>query len=459
MFKPRARRNIVMTEGPLWSSTLLFALPLMFSGLLQLFFNAADTIVVGRFAGQEALAAVGSVGSLNALLVNVFLGLSIGANVIVARSIGAGDYEKVHSAVHTSITLSVFCGVFLAFLGYFAAQPLLLLMGTPEDVIDLAVLYVRIIFIGMPIQMLYNFSAAILRAVGDTKRPLYFLTAAGIVNVLLNLLFVIVLKMSVAGVALATVLSHVVSTTLVVRSLLTRNDEVRMDPHKLHIDRRLLGQIVRIGLPSGIQSSMFSISNILIQSSINSFGTVAMAGCAAANNLCSFIYQAVGAFQNAATTFTGQNMGARKPRRVMKTQTVCQLWCLLFTGVLGAGNLIFGEELLSLYNTDPEVIRWGMQRIIPANAPYFLMGIHSVFSGGLRGMGYSFLPMCISLAGICLIRVVWLATAFRAYPTLICLMTSHPVSWIVTSLFMGFFFFFFYNRLKKQHSETELAAE
>ena len=459
MFKSRTHRDIVMTEGSLWRSTLLFAMPLFFSGLLQLLFNAADTIVVGRFAGQEALAAVGSVGSLNALLVNIFLGLSIGANVIVARSVGAKDYEKISSAVHTSITISLFSGVFLAFLGYFAARPLLLLMGTPEDVIDLAVIYVRIIFLGMPIQMLYNFAAAILRAVGDTKRPLYFLTAAGVVNVLLNLLFVIAFEMSVAGVALATVLSQFVSTALVVRSLVNRTDDVRLDVRKLRVDGKLLGQIIRIGLPSGIQSSMFSISNILIQSSINSFGTIAMAGAAAATNLCSFIYQAVGAFQSTATTFTGQNVGARKPRRVMKTQTVCQIWCLIITGLMGLGNLVFGEELISLYNTDPEVIKWGMQRIIPANAPYFLMGVHCIFSGGLRGMGYSFLPMCISLGGICLIRVVWLATAFQAYPTMICLMLSHPISWIVTSLFMGFFYFVFYNRLKKQHSALELAAE
>ena len=459
MFKSRPHRNIVMTEGSLWRNTLLFAMPIFFSGLLQLFFNAADTIVVGRFAGQEALAAVGSVGSLNALLVNIFMGLSVGANVIVARSVGAGDHEKVHEAVHTSITVSVVCGVFLAFLGYFVARPMLLLMGTPEDVLDLAVLYVRIIFIGMPIQMLYNFAAAILRAVGDTKRPLYFLTAAGIVNVFLNLFFVIVFDMSVEGVALATVLSHFVSTGLVVRSLLTRTDSVHLNPRQLGINRKLLLQIIRIGLPSGIQSSMFSISNMLIQSSINSFGTIAMAGSAAASNLCSFIYQAVAAFQSTATTFTGQNVGARKPRRVMKTQTVCQLWCLIITGVMGVGNYIFGEQLLSLYNTDPEVIEWGMQRIVVANAPYFLMGIHSVFSGGLRGMGYSLLPMSISLGGICLLRVVWLATAFRAYPTMTCLMLSHPLSWICTSIPMGIFFFIFYHRLKKNHSAQELAAE
>ena len=454
----RTHRNIVMTEGPLLRSTLLFALPLFLSGLLQLFFNAADTIVVGRFAGQEALAAVGSVGSLNALLVNIFLGLSIGANVIVARAVGARDRQKVHDAVHTAVTISVLCGILLAFIGYFAAHPLLLMMGTPEDVIDLAALYVRIIFLGMPVQMLYNFSAAVLRAVGDTKRPLYFLTASGIVNVLLNLLFVIVFKMSVAGVALATVLSHFVSTGLVVHSLLTRHDDVRLDPHKLRVNRRLLWQIVRIGLPSGIQSSMFSISNILIQSSINSFGTIAMAGSAAAGNLCSFIYQAVAAFQSTATTFTGQNVGARKPRRVLKTQYVCQLWCMIVTGVMGVGNLVFGEQLLSLYNTDPEVIKWGIERIVVANAPYFVMGIQSVFSGGLRGMGYSLLPMCISLGGICLLRVVWLATVFRAHPTMTCLMLSHPASWILTSIFMSAFFFIFYHRLKKSHTAQELAA-
>lgn len=459
MFKPRAHRNIVMTEGSLWRSTLLFALPIFLSGLLQLFFNAADTIVVGRFAGQEALAAVGSVGSLNALLVNIFLGLSIGANVIVARSIGAGDRQKVHNAVHTAITISVICGVALAFIGFFAARPLLLLMGSPEDVIDLSTLYVRIIFLGMPIQMLYNFSASILRAVGDTKRPLYFLTAAGIVNVVLNLIFVIIFKMSVAGVALATVISHFVSTSLVIRSLLTRHDEIRLNPRKLRVDFKLLWQIVRIGVPSGVQSSMFSISNILIQSSINSFGTIAMAGAAAATNLCSFIFQAVAAFQSTATTFTSQNVGARNAQRVLKTQYVCQLWCIIITSIMGVGNLVFGRQLLSLYNTDPEVIQWGMQRILVANTPYFLMGMQSVFSGGLRGMGYSLLPMCISLAGICLTRVIWLATVFRTYPTMICLMLSHPVSWLVTLVFMGPFFFIAYNRLKKTLDTQTLTAE
>ena len=459
MLKSRSSRSIVMTEGSLWRSTLLFALPIFFSGLLQLLFNAADTIVVGRFAGQEALAAVGSVGSLNGLLINAIMGLSIGANVIVARAIGAKDTEKVRSAVHTSVTVSIFCGIFLAFLGFFAARPLLLLMGTPEDVIDLAALYVRIIFLGMPVQMLYNFSASVLRAVGDTKRPLYFLTAAGIVNVLLNLLFVIVFKMSVAGVALATVISHFVSTTLVVRSLLTRTDVIHLDPRKLHINWEILKQIVRIGLPSGIQNSMFSISNVLIQSSINSFGTIAMAGSAAAANLASFIYQAVSAFLSTATTFTSQNMGARKPRRILKVQGVCQLWCLIISGAMGAGTFVFGKQLISLYNTDPEVISWGMQRIVVANAPYFLMGVMSVFSGGLRGMGYSLLPMCISLGGICLLRVVWVSTVFRVYPTMLCLMLSHPVSWILTSLCMGAIFFIAYNRLKKSYSVQELAAE
>ncbi|MBR5230969.1 MAG: MATE family efflux transporter [Clostridia bacterium] len=458
MFRPRCDKTIDMTSGSLWRNTLLFALPLFVSGLLQLLFNAADTIVVGRFSGQEALAAVGSVGSLNSLLINIFIGLSTGANVTVARALGAGDREKAGAAVHTAVSLSLISGVFLAFLGYFAARPLLLLMGTPDDVIELAVLYVRIIFLGMPVQMLYNFSASILRAAGDTKRPLYFLTVSGLVNIALNLLFVIVFKMSVAGVALATVLSHFVSAGLVVRSLLLRRDAVQLHPRRLRIDRPMLLQIVRIGLPSGIQGSMFSISNTLIQSAINSFGTVAMAGSAAASNLCSFLYQGVVAFQSTATTFTGQNVGAKKYRRVLKTQLVCQLWCFIVTTVMGALNLIFGEELLSLYNSDPEVIRWGMQRIVVANAPEFLMGIMSVFSGGLRGMGYSFLPMCLSLSGICLLRVVWLSTVFRAYPTMTCLMLSHPVSWVLTGIPMGIFFFICLNRLKKKLDVPDPAA-
>jgi len=458
MFKSHPHRNIVMTEGSLWQNTLLFALPLMLSGLLQLLFNAADTIVVGRFSGQEALAAVGSVGSLNALLVNVFLGLSTGTNVVVARCIGAKDIKNTRAAVHTAVTVSVIGGAVLAVVGFVLARPILVWMDSPADVIDLSVLYIRIIFIGMPVQMLYNFAAAILRAVGDTKRPLYFLTTAGVINVILNLIFVIAFHMSVAGVALATILSQAVSAYLVVRSLMLRNDEVHLSLRKLCVNPRILLEITRIGLPSGIQSSMFSIANILIQSSVNAFGTIAMAGNAAAGNICSFVHQGVQATAQTVTAFAGQNMGARKPRRILHVMWVCQVWNLVFTGLMGVGSYIFGETLLSLYNTNPEVIRLGMERMLVVNVPYLLMGVYDIFSGALRGIGYSMLPMIITLAGICLLRIAWLATFFKLMPTMTGLMLTYPVSWLVTSIVMGIFFFVLFKRTQKQFSPLELAA-
>lgn len=459
MFRSHAHRNIVMTEGSLWRNTLLFAFPLMISGLLQLLFNAADTIVVGRFSGQEALAAVGSVGSLNSLLVNLFLGLSTGTNVVVARYIGAQDLRNARQAVHTAVGVSVIGGLILGVIGVVLARPLLVLMDSPADVIDLSVLYVRIIFVGMPVQMLYNFCAAILRAVGDTKRPLYFLTVAGVLNVILNLVFVIVFKMSVAGVALATIISQAVSALLVVRSLMLREDAVHLDIKQLRINGRILLEITRIGLPSGIQGSMFSISNVLIQSSVNSFGTIAMAGNAAASNICSFVHQGVQSIAQTVTAFVGQNMGARKPRRILRVMWVCQVWNLVFTGLLGAGSYIFGETLLSLYNTDPEVIRLGLERMLVVNVPYFLLGVYDVFSGALRGIGYSILPMCIALGGICLLRVIWVSTVFTSWRTMTGLMLSYPVSWGLTAIVMGTCFFLLFKRVKQRFSPTELAAE
>ncbi|MBR5230970.1 MAG: MATE family efflux transporter [Clostridia bacterium] len=459
MFHSHSHRNIEMTEGSLWRNTILFALPLLASGILQLLFNAADTIVVGRFSGQRALAAVGSVGSLTSLIVNLFMGLSTGTNVVVAQFIGAKDHSNTRRAVHTAVTVSVIGGAALGLIGFILARPILTWMDSPADVIDLSVLYVRIIFLGLPVQMLYNFSAAILRAVGDTKRPLYFLTAAGVINVLLNLFFVIALKMSVAGVALATVLSQAVSATLVVRSLILREDWVHLELKKLGINPRILGKIAKIGLPSGIQGSMFSISNVLIQSSVNSFGTIAMAGNAAAANICSFVHQGVQSIAQTVTAFVGQNMGARKPRRILRVMGVCQVWNLLFTGILGAGSYILGEKLLALYNTNPEVIRLGMERMLLVNVPYFILGIYDVFSGALRGIGYSLLPMFIALMGICALRIGWVTFVFHANPSFNTLFWSYPVSWSATAVVMGLAFCILFRRTKRQFSPLELAAE
>ena len=459
MFHSRIHRNIIMTEGPLFRSTLLFALPLMLSGLLQLLFNAADTIVVGRFSGERALAAVGSVGSLTSLIVNMFLGLSTGTNVVVAQYIGANDRKGASDAVHTAVLVSILGGSVLAVIGFVIARPILMWMDSPADVIDLSVLYVRIIFLGLPVQMLYNFSAAVLRSVGDTKRPLYFLTTAGVINVILNLIFVVALHMSVAGVAIATIISQAVSAVLVVRSLMLREDMVHLELKKLRIKPAILWEITRIGLPSGIQSSMFSISNVLIQSSVNSFGTVAMAGNAAASNICSFVHQGVQSISQTVTAFAGQNMGARKPRRILRVMWVCQMWNLVFTGLLGAGSYLMGNSLLSLYNTDPEVIRLGMERMLVVNVPYFILGVYDVFSGALRGLGYSLLPMTIALLGICALRVVWLSTFFKAYPTMTGLMLSYPASWTCTAIVMGLAFLVVFRHAKKQFTPQELAAD
>ncbi len=455
---PRGRHSIDMTEGVLLKDVLLFSLPLMFSGILQLLFNAADTIVVGRYAGEQALAAVGSTGSLNNLIVSLFIGLATGSNVIVARQMGARNYKGVQDAVHTSVTISIISGIFLAFLGYILARPLLAMMGSPEDVIDLSVLYMRIIFLGMPVQMVYNFCAAILRSVGDTKRPLYFLTVAGVINVTLNLLFVIGFGMTVDGVALATIISQAVSAALVVRSLMLREDAVRLNLRRLRIVPSTLAQIVKIGLPSGVQGSVFAISNVLIQSSVNSFGTIVMAGNAAAANIGGFVYQGISAFVQAATSFVSQNFGARKPRRALHSMWVCHMWSFVFTFSLGLFTVIFSEQLLSLYNTDPDVIALGVKRSLYMHIPYFLCAFMEIFSGALRGIGYSLLPMAISLLGACAFRIVWIYTIFRKVHTMDCLYISYPVSWFITAVIMGFFFFLLYKHVCKDFTPEELSA-
>ncbi|MBQ4608851.1 MAG: MATE family efflux transporter [Clostridia bacterium] len=440
MFKTHAHRTMDMTEGPLAAKVLFFALPIMLSGILQLVFNAADTIVVGRFAGNQALAAVGSVGSLNNLIISLFIGLSVGANVVVARYTGSRNHRAVSDTVHTAVLLSVIGGVFLTLVGVFLAHPLLLLMGSPEDVIDLAVLYVRILFIGMPVQMLYNFCAAILRAIGDTKRPLYFLTVAGVINVLLNLLFVVAFHMSVAGVALATIISQAVSAWLVLHSLMIMEGPTHLSLRRLRLHPKYLKEIVRIGLPAGIQSSFFSLSNVVIQSSVNSFGSIIIAGNSAAANVGNFIYQAMNTFHQAIICFAGQNIGARKPRRIITSIKVCMLWAVVFGLLLGVLSCVFGEHLLALYSSDPAVIAAGLERMYIVCAPYFLCGMMDVMTGALRGIGYSVLPMVVSLLGACVFRILWVATIFAAVPTMQCLMISYPVSWLMTFLVLVIFF-------------------
>lgn len=459
MFKTHAHRTMDMTEGPLLTKVLFFSLPIMLSGILQLLFNAADTIVVGRFAGNEALAAVGSVGSLNNMIISLFVGLSIGVNVLVARFTGAKDAEHVSETVHTAVLLSLVGGAVLAVVGFVAARPLLEIMGSPEDVIDLAELYIRIIFVGMPVQMLYNFCAAVLRAVGDTKRPLYFLTIAGVINAGLNLVFVIGFKMSVAGVALATIISQAVSAVLVTRSLMLMDGPTRLHLNRLSIKPHIMRMIIQIGLPAGIQSCMFSLSNVVIQSSVNSFGSIVIAGNAAGMNVGNFVYQAMNTFQQAVTCFAGQNIGARKPRRVLTSMYVSLFWAFSFGMVFGVLSCVFGAQLLSLYSTDPAVIQVGLNRMYIVCGPYFLCGIMDVMTGVLRGIGYSLLPMIVSLMGACVFRIFWVMTAFAANRTMDCLMVSYPVSWALTFLVLvGIFVVLWNKKIKPRYTPEELAA-
>ena len=422
-----------MCHGPLLRKLLVFSLPVMLSGVLQLLFNAADIIVVGQYVGSTALAAVGSTGSLINLLINLLIGLSVGANVMVARYYGAHEEKLVSQTVHTAILLSLVSGIVMIFIGIALAEPLLRLMGTPDNVLDQAALYVRIYFAGMPVIMLYNFGSAILRAVGDTKRPMYFLLLAGILNVFMNLFFVIVFHMGVAGVALATVLSQCVSAGLVLLCLIRSNGSIKLHLKEMKIHKEPLLKMIRVGLPAGIQGSIFSISNVLIQSSVNSFGDIAMAGNAAASNIEGFIYTCMNAIYQAAISFTSQNYGAGQYRRIRKIMRSGVLIVTCVGLLLGGIAFLCAPVLLSIYNTDPQVIQYGMLRMEIICLTYFTCGIMDVMVGCLRGLGYSIMPMIVSLAGACGIRVLWIFTVFEWDRTLTMLYISYPVSWMITA--------------------------
>ncbi len=422
-----------MSEGNLLKQILIFSAPLALTSVLQLLYNAADVIVVGKFAGKEALAAVGSTGPLINLLINIFIGLSIGSSVAVSKAYGARDSKTMFETVHTSIAIGLLGGILLAVVGFFTAKPLLSLMGTPADVLDLSSVYVQIFFIGMPANLLYNFGAAILRAVGDTKRPLYFLTISGIANVLLNLLFVVVFKMSVVGVALATIISQIISAVFVMGALINANNDLKVYPRRLKIFKQSLIDIARVGIPAGVQGSLFSISNVLIQSSVNSFGSVVMAGCAAAGNIDGFIYVAMNAICQADLAFASQNIGAKQYKRVRKVLWVCLLVVTVVGLTTGGITIIFGRSLLGLYSSDVNVINVGLERMLYICLPYFLCGCMEVLVGQLRSLGYSFLPMMVSLTGACIFRVIWIFTIFKASPTIPTLFISYPISWGMTA--------------------------
>ncbi len=432
----KGKNSIDMCSGSLWDKILLFALPLMLSSILQLLFNAADVVVVGRYAGNESLAAVGSTTPVIQLVVNLFTGLSVGANVLVARDIGAGNDQRVSRCVHTAIPLAAVCGIVMGAIGAVGTRTILTWTSSPWDVIDLATMYLRIYFLGIPAIMVYNFGAAILRARGDTRRPLYYLTASGVVNVALNLLFVIVFEMDVAGVALATIISQYMSAGLVVQCLMKEQSCVHLDLKKLRFDKTMVLQILQVGLPAGIQGSLFSISNVAIQTGLNSFDdSTLLAACSASLSIEGFLFVGTNAFHQAAISFVGQNYGAGNRRRTER----CVLLCMVYATVVGlvTGNLayIFGETLVGLYAPgETEVIALAMIRLAYFSYLYFLCGVQDTMAGALRGLGYSLLPTALSLLSVCVFRFVWISTAFVHFHTPETLYLSYPVSWALSAV-------------------------
>ena len=423
-----------MTTGVIMPKVITFALPLIAASVLQLLFNAADIVVVGRFVSPQAMAAVGSTGSLVNLIIQLFVGFSIGVNVCVGKYYAAKRQEDMSDTIHTSILVSVIFGAILCVAGLFLARPMLELMGSPADVIEDSVLYLRIYFLGMPLIMLYDFAAAILRAVGDTKRPLYFQMIAGVINVILNLFFVLVVGIGVAGVAIATTVSQGFSGIALLITLMREKGALHLDLRKLHVNWKLLRSIMEIGLPAGLQSTVFSLSNVVIQSSINSFGSVAMAGATAAQNIESFVYASMNSIYQTNLSFTAQNLGARKYSRINRILKDCLIAVVLIGLVMGIGAVMLAPWLLRFFTTDAEVIRYGQERLLVVCGPYFLCGIMDVMVGSLRGLGYSVIPMFVSLIGACGLRIIFILTLFRLpyFHSLNWLYMSYPITWIIT---------------------------
>ncbi len=452
-------RDIGEDSWSLLKQILLFALPIMAMNVLQLLFNAADMVVVGRFSGKEALAAVGATGHIINLIVNLFMGLSVGTSVVVAQDYGANRGDDVSRSVHTSIAISVLNGFIVMGLGLFFCEPLLKMLGTPEDILPMSTLYMKIYFIGVPASMVYNFGAAILRAVGDSRRPMYYLSISGIVNVILNMLFVIVFHMNVAGVAWSTVISQYLAMILIITCLYRSHGAICFIPKQMRIHKDKLRSIVKIGLPAGLQSLLFSISNVLIQSAINSFGSVLVAASSASGNVIGFADTTINSYYNAAITFTGQSMGAKEYDRIDSIAKVCTGLIFINWIVLGGAILVFGRHLLALYTSDLEVIELGMIRLKVIMTVYFTCGIMNVYPGLTRAMGYSVLPMLCTLIGACLMRIVWLFTFFAWYPTVIMLYACYPVTWILAGLGqVGSFFYARYKVRKGAAAKDELGT-
>ncbi len=440
-----------MTRGSLWRNLFLYTVPIILTGLLQLTFNAVDLIVVGRFCGSISVAAVGATNAISQFIVNFFIGVAVGAGVGVAQGTGAKDDEQVSRIVHTSIPTAIVGGVLLTFLGVVFARPLLEFMATPEDVIGLSTAYMRLFFSGMTFMMVFNFGASILRAVGDTTSPLLILTISGLCNVGMNLVFVLACGMDVDGVGLATALSQIVAAVLVVIRLMRRTDACRLELRRMGFDGRSFRKIIGIGIPAGIQGTVFSISNVVVQSSVNSLGSVAMTGNAAAHSIEGFEFVCMNSFMQTSMNFTGQNVGARQFDRVRKLTGICVLYVALAGLIMSSLIFIFRRFLLGIYITDsPEAIEMGIIRFYYICVPYMLCGMMDTVTGSLRGLGYSMFPMLASIVGIVLLRVVWILAVFPHYHTLHSIYISYPLSWIVTLAADLVMFFYAFRRVRSQ---------
>ena len=443
-----------LTQGNLLKNIILFTLPIIATGILQLLFNAADIVVVGRFASDTALAAVGSTSSLINLIIGLLMGLSVGAGVGAAKYFGSKDEKGMEELVHTALHIAVIGGLFIGVAGFFCAKYFLIRMETPENVIDQASQYVRLYFIGVPFTVIYNFCAAILRSVGDTKRPLYFLLISGVVNVLFNLMFVLSFGMDVDGVAIATVISQVISCVMAVVYLCGVHGTHRLHIGRIRLVKDKLKEILAVGIPAGVQGSLFSISNVIIQSAINSFGDVAMSGNAAAASIEGFVWVTMNSFHQAGLAFAGQHIGARKAKRLNKIMFAC-VGCVSAIGLIaGMGAFFIGENLLSIYNTRADVIAFGMKRLSYVCAIYFVCGAMDTFAGLLRGMNRSLLSMLISLICICGLRILWIYTYFAAYPTLDVLYFSYPLSWAAGLAAHIVAYIFAYRKIVKEENEV-----
>lgn len=448
--------EIDMCNGTIMDKLISFSIPLMLSGILQLMFNAVDIVVVGRFSGSQALAAVGSTTALINVFTNLFIGISLGANVLAARYYAAGKTKEMSETVHTAIALALVSGVAMAVIGVVFARGALEIMGTPDDVIAKSTLYMQIYFCGMPFFMMYNYGAAILRAVGDTKRPLIFLIVSGVINAVLNLFLVIVFHLDVAGVGIATVISQLVSCILVLQCLHHTESSYQLHLAKLRIRSVYLKQIFEVGVPAGIQSTVINISNAMLQSSVNSFGSIAMAGYTASNNIFGFLYVSVNSFTQACMSFTSQNFGVKKLKRMDRVLIDCMILSVVVTLILGSSVYVFGPELLHIYSDQADVIQYGMEIFSYTTVTYFLCGLMDLFPGALRGMGYSTVPMILSIIGTVGVRIIWIYGLFPSHRSLTFLFLSYPVSWIATIIMQVICFWFV---RKKIHRTMAVTAE